>query len=154
MAYDPEVYEPRSSEGVRLQKALANAGVASRRVCEELIIEGRVKVNGVRVQVPGARQRPQAENVFTGFNLFSIALEIPTSVLTEDGKPQLIVYRNTPSTGGGVKNVVATPSVAVTSTDAVCGAGSGPAGDPTSRQRPRKMTTPPGMTRPCRSTNA
>lgn len=46
-----------------------------------------VKVNGQRFQVPGARQRPQAENVFTGFNLFSIALEIPTSKLTGTGLP-------------------------------------------------------------------
>ena len=46
-----------------------------------------VKVNGTRFQVPGARQRQQAENVFTGFNLFSIALEIPTSKLTGTGLP-------------------------------------------------------------------
>jgi hypothetical protein len=46
-----------------------------------------VKVNGVRLQVPGARQTPQAENVFTGFNLFSIALEIPTAKLTGTGLP-------------------------------------------------------------------
>ncbi len=46
-----------------------------------------VKVNGVRMPVPGARQMPQAENVFTGFNLFSIALEIPTRLLTGTGLP-------------------------------------------------------------------
>ena len=46
-----------------------------------------VKVNGTRLQVAGARQMPQAENVFTGFNLFSIALEIPTSKLTGTGQP-------------------------------------------------------------------
>lgn len=32
--------------GVRLQKVLADAGVAARRVCEELIERGHVKVNG------------------------------------------------------------------------------------------------------------
>ena len=32
--------------GVRLQKALAAAGVASRRVAEDMIVEGRVAVNG------------------------------------------------------------------------------------------------------------
>ncbi|MEY2955027.1 MAG: hypothetical protein RL530_628 [Actinomycetota bacterium] len=63
MAYDPEVYEPRSSEGVRLQKVLANAGVASRRVCEELIIEGRVKVNGVKVTELGTRIDPEQDSV-------------------------------------------------------------------------------------------
>ena len=30
----------------RLQKYLANNGVAARRKCEEYILEGRVKVNG------------------------------------------------------------------------------------------------------------
>lgn len=30
----------------RLQKVLAHAGVASRRKCEELILQKRVKVNG------------------------------------------------------------------------------------------------------------
>ena len=33
-------------EGIRLQKVLSNAGVASRRVAENLIVEGRVRVNG------------------------------------------------------------------------------------------------------------
>ena len=33
-------------EGMRLQKFLAKAGVASRRRCEELIDQGRVFVNG------------------------------------------------------------------------------------------------------------
>ena len=33
-------------EEVRLQKFLASSGVASRRKSEELILEGKVKVNG------------------------------------------------------------------------------------------------------------
>jgi 23S rRNA pseudouridine2605 synthase len=39
-------------EEKRLSKALAAAGVASRRACEELIFKGRVKVNGVVVLIP------------------------------------------------------------------------------------------------------
>jgi pseudouridine synthase len=35
-----------ASRGVRLHKAMAEAGVASRRDCEDLILQGRVKVNG------------------------------------------------------------------------------------------------------------
>jgi 23S rRNA pseudouridine2605 synthase len=36
----------------RLSKALAAAGIASRRACEELIFEGRVQVNGETVKLP------------------------------------------------------------------------------------------------------
>ena len=36
----------------RLSKALAAAGVASRRACEEIIFAGRVKVNGKVIKIP------------------------------------------------------------------------------------------------------
>ena len=39
-------------KGIRLSKALARAGVASRRACEELIFGGHVKVNGKTVRLP------------------------------------------------------------------------------------------------------
>jgi pseudouridine synthase len=45
-------------EGERLQKVMAAAGVASRRVCEDLIAAGRVTVNGERVTEPGRRVLP------------------------------------------------------------------------------------------------
>lgn len=44
--------------GERLQKVLAAAGVASRRVSEDLIAEGRVEVDGVVVTEPGVRVDP------------------------------------------------------------------------------------------------
>lgn len=50
-------------EGVRLQKALAHAGVASRRVCENLIVEGRVRVNGTVVTELGSRIDPTVDLV-------------------------------------------------------------------------------------------
>ncbi|NBL00603.1 MAG: pseudouridine synthase, partial [Erysipelotrichia bacterium] len=36
---------------IRLQKYLAECGIASRRKSEELIAEGKVKVNGVKAQI-------------------------------------------------------------------------------------------------------
>src|ERR687892_1362019 len=60
---------PRSSprattapEPERLQKALARAGLGSRRACEELIREGRVTVNG-RVATLGDRVDPSRDRV-------------------------------------------------------------------------------------------
>lgn len=47
----------------RLQKFLANAGVASRRKCEELISEGKVKVNGKVVTELGTKIEPVKDKV-------------------------------------------------------------------------------------------
>ncbi|GFG64879.1 putative RNA pseudouridine synthase [Mycobacterium kubicae] len=49
--------EPR---GTRLQKVLSQAGVASRRAAEQLIIEGRVEVDGKLVTELGTRVDPDA----------------------------------------------------------------------------------------------
>ncbi|NKX54976.1 pseudouridine synthase [Arthrobacter mobilis] len=53
-----ETSELHNPEGVRLQKVMASAGVASRRVCEELIEAGRVEVDGVVVRELGVRVDP------------------------------------------------------------------------------------------------
>jgi len=45
-------------DGVRLQKVLAQAGVASRRAAEELIAAGRVEVDGETVREMGRRVDP------------------------------------------------------------------------------------------------
>lgn len=45
----------------RLQKVMAEFGVASRRKCEEIIAEGRVKVNGCLVTEPGCKVDKQKD---------------------------------------------------------------------------------------------
>ena len=39
------------AKDTRLQKMLAECGIASRRKAEEMIVAGRVAVNGVRAQI-------------------------------------------------------------------------------------------------------
>ncbi|MFG0330642.1 MAG: pseudouridine synthase [Phycisphaerales bacterium] len=51
------------SRGIRLQKALAEAGVDSRRHCEELIEEGRVAVNGQVVKTLPAWVDPAEDRI-------------------------------------------------------------------------------------------
>ncbi len=50
-------------EGIRLQKVLAAAGVASRRASEILIDEGRVDVNGRVVTEQGMRVDPERDTI-------------------------------------------------------------------------------------------
>ena len=50
-------------EEVRLQKYMAECGLASRRKCEELIIAGKVKVNGIIVTQLGTKINPYKDNV-------------------------------------------------------------------------------------------
>ena len=73
---------PELHEGIRLQKVLAQAGVASRRAAEDLIFRGRVEVNGSVVKeqgrrvdpvhdvirVDGARIPPQAQHLYVVMN--------------------------------------------------------------------------------------
>ena len=48
---------------VRLQKFMADCGVASRRACEILIVDGRVKVNGKVVRILGTKIDPLKHQV-------------------------------------------------------------------------------------------
>jgi len=47
----------------RLQKFLAEAGIASRRKCEEYILQGKVKVNGEVVTTLGTKINPEKDKV-------------------------------------------------------------------------------------------
>lgn len=50
-------------EGIRLQKVLSQAGVASRRVAERMIMDGRVEVDGHVVTEMGTRVDPKASEI-------------------------------------------------------------------------------------------
>ena len=47
----------------RLQKYMAGAGIASRRKCEELILQGQVRVNNSVVTKLGTKVDPQKDIV-------------------------------------------------------------------------------------------
>ncbi|BDU77376.1 pseudouridine synthase [Mesoterricola sediminis] len=70
--------------GERLQKILAAAGVASRRACEEIILEGRVQVNGVTVTELGTRADPRRDEITV--DLAPIAREAPVYILLNKPK--------------------------------------------------------------------
>lgn len=76
-------------EEIRLQKYLANCGIASRRKCEEYILQGRVEVNGIIIEELGSKINPEKDIVkFDGKevkeekNLVYILLNKPIGYVT------------------------------------------------------------------------
>lgn len=55
--------EKSENNSVRLQLAIARAGLASRRHAEEMIAAGRVKVNGKIIQEMGVRVNPEKDEI-------------------------------------------------------------------------------------------
>ncbi|MGV0993564.1 MAG: pseudouridine synthase [Mycobacterium sp.] len=51
------------TEGIRLQKVLSQAGIASRRVAERMILDGRVEVDGRIVTEMGTRVDPDTSDI-------------------------------------------------------------------------------------------
>ncbi|MET8159481.1 pseudouridine synthase [Sphaerisporangium sp. NPDC005289] len=90
-------------DGIRLQKVLAQAGVAARRTCEEMIGEGRVTVDGQVVRRFGARVDPakqvihvDGKRIPTAPDLVYFAINKPIGVVSTmsdpEGRPSLADY--------------------------------------------------------------
>ena len=87
---------------VRLQRYLATAGVAARRKAEELIVEGRVKVNGKVVTVLGTKVDPDNDSVLVDgeavaaldhfYVLFNKPKGCITAVTDDRGRPTVMDY--------------------------------------------------------------
>lgn len=80
--------------GIRLQKYLARAGVASRRASEQIIAEGRVEVDGVVVAEPGVRVDPAHNTVKVDGQVVRVAaarwilMHKPPAVMSTRDDPQ------------------------------------------------------------------
>ncbi|HZK36229.1 MAG TPA: pseudouridine synthase, partial [Aeromicrobium sp.] len=91
------------TEGIRLQKVLAQAGVASRRRCEELMVSGRVEVDGdvnlrmgmrvdpatAVIRVDGKRLPPPSEHAYLVLNK---PRGVVSTMADEQGRPDLGQY--------------------------------------------------------------
>ena len=89
--------------GERLQKVLAAAGVASRRVSEDLIAEGRVEVDGVVVTEPGVRVDPATAvirvdgisvqtDVTKQYFVFNKPRGVISTMVDPEGRPSIATY--------------------------------------------------------------
>ncbi len=103
----PDVPDER---GDRLQKVLAAAGVGSRRACEDLIADGRVKVDGKVVSRLGSRVDPQKvtihvddKRVMLDDKVVHLALNKPRGVLStmSDDRNRPTVYDYVAERPGG-----------------------------------------------------
>jgi 23S rRNA pseudouridine2605 synthase len=82
-------------QGERLQKVLAAAGLGSRRSCEELILAGRVEVDGKVVTELGTRVGPGREQI----RVDGVRLRQPKRVYYALNKPLGVVCTNRDPSG-------------------------------------------------------
>lgn len=56
----------------RIQKIIAQAGIASRRAAEKMVLDGRVQINGVRITEMGVRADPEQDDIRVDDRLISV----------------------------------------------------------------------------------
>ena len=94
----PSQRKPASGDerkGDRLQKVLAAAGLGSRRDCEELIVSGRVEINGETVTELGTRVEPLTQEI----RVDGVSLPRPRRVHYMLNKPAGVVCTNDDPSG-------------------------------------------------------
>lgn len=72
-------------EEIRLQKFMADSGIASRRKCEELILQGRVQVNGKPIIELGTKINPEKDVV-----------EFENKIINNENKKYVYILLNKP----------------------------------------------------------
>jgi 23S rRNA pseudouridine2605 synthase len=100
-------------EGIRLQKYLSRAGVASRREAERMMLAGRVTLNGEVAEELGVRVVPGRDRVRLDGDLVSltktrwVAYHKPPGVLTTRSDPHggATIYDDLPEEFGGLRYV-------------------------------------------------
>lgn len=86
---------PKQHEGPqRLQKVLAQAGIASRRASEDLIAAGRVAVNGQPVTTPGFKVNPRQDVITVDGQPLARQIEQPVYVLLNKPRGVLSAARD------------------------------------------------------------
>ena len=72
-------------EEIRLQKFMADSGIASRRKCEELILQGKVQVNGKTITELGTKINPEKDVV-----------EFENKIINNENKKYVYILLNKP----------------------------------------------------------
>ena len=72
-------------EEIRLQKFMADSGIASRRKCEELILQGKVHVNGKQITELGTKINPEKDVV-----------EFENKIINNENKKYVYILLNKP----------------------------------------------------------
>ena len=80
----PAAPRPKAAGQERLQKILAAAGIDSRRACEQIILDGRVQVNGRTVSELGTLANPRRDEITV--DLIPIHREDPVYILMNKPK--------------------------------------------------------------------